>query len=73
MNSTRSSEVVELKPKPSPCPFCGQEATFDMDLPGVMCDGCGATGPTVSNESCDELDDDDAIERAGIAFWNKRV
>jgi hypothetical protein len=65
--------VADVTPLYRACPFCGSAGVgFDPDLPGIMCDCCGATGPTVSNESCDEDADDSEVEHAAWAFWNKR-
>lgn len=57
-----------------PCPFCAaDDCEVDLDIPGVMCTKCGATGPTVSNESVESAETDDQIEAVGIRLWNARV
>jgi hypothetical protein len=63
------ADVVQLY---KACPFCGSQGAFDGDLPGIMCDGCGATGPCVSNESCGDDPEEGDVERAAWAFWNQR-
>lgn len=54
------------------CPFCGETGAFDEELPGIICDGCGATGPTVSSGNCSDGADERDVERAAWAFWNQR-
>lgn len=71
----KNSNVASLVPKALPCPFCGcAEPQFDSDLPGVTCDGCGATGPIVSegHDPDEEVMSDKALETAGIGLWNQR-
>ena len=65
--------TLHLVIEPLPCPFCGEVAVFDLDLPGVMCEGCGATGPTVGDSCVPDDADDSAIVAAGIGLWNKRL
>jgi len=65
-----------------PCPFCGSVDTFieraDFSSCYVMCNACGARGPT----SCDENDADaratdrgkaEPGERAARRLWNRRA
>lgn len=61
---------LNAKKQPHPCPFCGDDGPeFDLGLPGVRCDACGATGP-VAGDHGDYSDDE--VEEAAVAFWNKR-
>lgn len=64
--------MAEPTPLYCSCPFCGEQAHFEGDMPAIMCDGCGATGPTVSNESCDEFAEDSEVERVAWMLWSRR-
>lgn len=56
-----------------PCPFCASEdCEVDLDLPGVMCNNCSATGPSVSEQVQDEAETDQAITADAIRIWNLR-
>lgn len=56
-----------------PCPFCASDdCEVDLDLPGVMCHNCSATGPSVSEQIQEEAENDDAIAADAIRIWNTR-
>lgn len=58
------------KPDIAACPFCGSEDTsVDLDVLGVMCHACGATGPNIP-ESIDCETDDEMIAEC-IRVWNE--
>lgn len=57
-----------------PCPFCGAADAFveraDLSSAHVVCNGCGARGPT----ECQEDDDEETPGASASAkAWNKRV
>lgn len=63
------SNLIELN---RACPFCKGDGEFDCELPGIVCTGCGATGPAVNEENC-SLDDGTADAKAAWGLWNQRV
>lgn len=62
-------KMLKLKDA-KPCPFCGSKKFELFDIGGesyqiVRCLGCDAEGPQERN--------DDQLEHAAVARWNKRV
>jgi hypothetical protein len=58
------------KPDIAACPFCGSENTsVDLDMPGVMCHACGATGPNIPESV--ECETDDEMVAECIRLWNE--
>lgn len=54
-----------------PCPFCGSKDISDACYSGmdcyIMCDDCGASGPSNCCTDADEQED------VAIEDWNKRA
>jgi len=65
--------VADVVPLYRACPFCGSaDAEFNDSVPGIMCSGCGATGPGISEEEHAESERE-VIERAAWRVWNQRA
>lgn len=62
--------------KAKPCPFCRSNSTFvecmDFGSFAVVCNGCGARGPTADGDGCDEASENNRGKRSAVRAWNKR-
>lgn len=62
--------------KAKPCPFCRSDDVFvecmDFGSFAVVCNECGAKGPTADGDGCDETAENNRGRRNAIREWNGR-
>lgn len=62
--------------KAKACPFCRSTSNFvecqDFGSFYVMCNDCGAQGPTAEGDGCDDTAENYAGRRNAIRAWNRR-
>lgn len=45
---------------------------MDFGSFAVVCNGCGARGPTADGDGCDETSESNRGKRSALRGWNKR-
>lgn len=59
------------------CPFCSLADSFvecmDFGAFAVVCNGCGAKGPTADGDGCDADAERNQGRKGAIRAWNRRT